>query len=310
MKSIRQAVEDYIALRRGLGFKLREAADLLRDFSDFLERNQSTCITTDLAVQWAKRTVHARPPKWGQRLSVIRVFAKHRSAADPRTEIPPLHLLPSAYARGVPYIFSERDIRRLERAAKALQPKAKLRRWTYSRLFGLLAVTGLRTGEALGLTRDAVDLNSGILTIRESKFGKSRLVPLHHSTTNVLRRYARMRDEEHPFPKTPAFFVSERGGPVSKSALTYIFHMLRCKIGIESGPGRRRPRLHDLRHAFAVRTILGWYRAGLDVERQMPLLSTYLGHAAVKHTYWYLSAVPELLRWAVVRLETTLGDLP
>ncbi|MBK5256086.1 MAG: tyrosine-type recombinase/integrase [Vicinamibacteria bacterium] len=208
----------------------------------------------------------------------------------------------------MPYIYSLAEIRHLMAATKKLHTTTGLRPWTYSTLLGLLAVAGLRVKEALGLNdQNDVDLGQGILTIRSTKFNKTRLVPLHPSTRDALRRYARRRDRIYPRPKTPSFFVSEWGTRLEHSCVSRTFYKLSRWVGLRGLTDHHGPRLHDFRHAFAVRTVIHWYRQGVDVDPRMPVLSTYLGHGHVSDTYWYLSSVPELLRLASARLERPQG---
>jgi integrase len=220
---------------------------------------------------------------------------------EPRTEVPPPKLLPPL-RRAKPYLYSEEEIQRLLSAALGLRPTNGLRRWTFYSLFGLLAVTGLRISEALGMRRDDVDLDQGILTIRDTKFGKSRLVPLHPTTQEVLLRYAARRDDDPERRSSPYFFVTERGRRLLVQYVHRVFWKLSRQIGLRAPSDHTGPRVHDLRHRFAVHTLLQWYRTGEDVERRLPALSTYLGHTCVRDTYWYLSACPELLEHAARRL--------
>lgn len=307
MSPLRQAVDEYLALRRGLGFSLQRTGFMLRRFAAFLEQEGAPYITRELALRWAQQPANAQPAHWARRLRAVRRFAQFRSASDPRTEVPPLGLLPHRYRRRSPYIYSDREIRRLIDVAKQLPSATGLRPATYATLFGLLAVTGLRISEALALNRNDVDEVEGVLTIRRTKFGKSRLVPLHSSTRRALQEYARRRDLVYPTPTTESFLVSERGARLVECTVRYTFNRLSRRIGLRSPADRRRPRLHDFRHRLAVNTLLRWYRADRDVERHLPALSTYLGHVNVADTYWYLSAVPELLQLAAARLEASGG---
>jgi integrase len=231
---------------------------------------------------------------------MVRGFARHLKALDPDTQIPPLGLLPHRCRQVRPYLYSDADIAALLAATRAVP--SPQRAATYETLLGLLAVTGMRLGEVVRLDRDHVDFDEGIVTIWNSKFQKSRAVPLHPTTVEALRRYARLRDRCCPHPKTPSFFLSTTGTRLSSDAIHRVFPRLVLSARLEHS-GRRRPRPHDLRHSFAVRTLLGWYRAGVNVDAHMPLLSTYLGHSHPESTYWYLSAVPELLFLASERLE-------
>lgn len=303
MTKLRDAVEGYLAMRRALGFKLRDAGKGLLDFVSFLERRRASHITTELALQWAMHQSHSQPATWAQRLTFVRCFARHCSATDPRTEIPPWGLLPYRPRRARPYLYSEKEIQRLLEAARGLPPIDGLRGWTYYCLFGLLTVTGLRISEAIGLAQHDVDLEGAVLTIHHSKFGKSRLVPLHVSTQQVLAQYAQRRDAFLGRRTTDTFLVSDRGRPLEGSAIRRTFYDLSRQTGLRGPSDNHGPRLHDFRHRFAVETLVQWYRCGQDVERRLPVLSTYLGHAHVTDTYWYLSACPELMGLATERLE-------
>ena len=306
MSELREAMEQYLDLRRKLGSQLRGADGVLRSFLAFAESQEASYITTDLALRWARQPAHVQPATWASRLRVVRRFAVWRSATDPRTEVPPESLLPYRYDRKRPYIFSDEEIGRIIHAARALPSLTKLKGYAYSTIFGLLSVTGMRVSEALALTREDVILDEGVLRIHRSKFGKSRLVPLHASTSEALRHYAKERDRLIPRAATPAFFLSERGTQVTGWATRYNFAKVSREVGLRSPvEGRRHgtgPRLHDMRHRFAARTLVEWYRTGVDVEREIPKLATYLGHVHVNETYWYIEAVPELLELATRRL--------
>jgi integrase len=236
------------------------------------------------------------------RLCDVRGFARHLVTVEPRTEVPPVRTLPPI-RRAKPYLYTDEEIQRLLAAALDLPPIDGLRRWTFHCLFGLLAVTGLRIGEALRMRRDDVDLRQGVLIIRDTKFGKSRLVPVHATTREVLLRYAARRDEQPDRQSSPYFFVTERGRRLLIQYVHRVFWKLSRRIGLRGPADHTGPRLHDLRHRFAVQALLGWYRAGEDVERRLPALSTYLGHGCVRDTYWYLSACPELMEHAARRLD-------
>jgi integrase/recombinase XerD len=304
MSALSQAVEDYLAVRRSLGCKLAENGRLLPDFVAYLEAAGASTVTTELAVAWATQPKDSTPVWWARRLAMVRGFARHLQALDPDTEVPPLGVLPHRCRRVAPYLYSDADIAALMAAARAL--RSPQRAATYESLVGLLAVTGMRLGEAVRLDRDHVDFDEGIVTIWNSKFHRSRAIPLHPDTVDALRRYATLRDEFCPHPKAPSFFLSTTGTRLDSGGIRHVFPRLVRDAGLEQ-PGRRRPRAHDLRHSFAVRTLLGWYRAGVNVDARMPLLSTYLGHSHPENTYWYLSAVPELLFLASERLERVEG---
>lgn len=305
MSTLRESLDTYLALRRGLGTELLRPAVYLRRFVDFLEREGASVVTTDLALRWATAPANSTPVTWASRLADARRFAAWLSATDPRTEVPPLGLLPHRYQRRRPYVYSDDEIRRIVGEARRLPSGLGLRAQTYATLFGLLASTGLRLSEALALDRADVDLRAGILAIRRTKFGKSRFVPIHESTRRALRRYADTRDALVRATVPPAFFLSERGSRITQCSARYNFVIVSRAIGLRApahghhyGHG---PRLHDMRHRLAARTLIRWYREGRDVEREIPKLSTYLGHAHVADTYWYIEAVPELLRLATQR---------
>lgn len=303
MSPLREAFVDYFAVRRALGFKLAKVDTTLRRFVEFAEEQGASHITTELALRWAQMPRHGDPSYHANRLRMVRIFARHCSALDPRTEVPPEGLLPHQFRRKAPYLYSDTEIVRLVEAARRLPSPTGLRAATQSTLIGLLAVTGMRRSEPIALDREDVDLAHGVITVRSGKFGKARLLPLHPSTQEVLQRYAELRDRLWPRPSTPSFFLSEIGTRVSQWALYAAFVKVSRQTGLRAPADRHGPRLHDLRHSFAVRTLLGWYREGADVERLLPRLATYLGHRHLHDTYWYLSATPELLHCAARRLE-------
>lgn len=303
MTALRTALSDYLEIRRALGFKLRDAGARLEKFVQFMESIEEPVITTHLAVLWAQSDRTILPTGWAANLSHVRLFAEYCSGIEPRTEIPPTGILPWRYHRKSPYIFTAEQIRKLLDAASDLTPYSGLRPRTYVTLFGLLAATGIRVSEAVGLERDAVDQARSLIEVRSTKFNKTRLVPVSESTMNALQSYASMRDKLIPKPVTPWFFVAPRGGPIYLRPLKVVFIELSREIGLRGATDHFGPRLHDLRHSFAVRTLLGWYRADQDAEQKLPQLSTYLGHSHPSDTYWYLSAVPELLAEATFRLE-------
>ena len=302
MSPMREVLAQYIAVRRALGAKLREPAVRLGHFVDFLQSQGAEFITTELALCWAMLPKNAQRATWARRLSIVRRFAVWLNAADPRNQVPPHRLIGGGRRRNPPHIYTDAELEQLMAAASRLPSHMKLRAHTYEALIGLLAATGLRPGEALALERSDVDLQSGILLIRDSKFGKSRFVPIHDSTGIALASYAKSRDELDLRLQSRAFFVTESGLPLLASAVRRTFAKISVTLGLRApGVGRRvgrGPRLQDFRHTFATRRLVEWYRAGLDVERELPKLSTYLGHSDIAHTYWYLSADPELLQLA------------
>jgi integrase/recombinase XerD len=304
MTRLREAVREYLNLRRSLGFRLHKAGKQLPAFVKFLEAHGASYITTKLALSWAQQPSTVQPAEWTQRLSIVRAFARHRSATDPRTQIPPEGLLPYRPKRAHPYLYSSKEIRCLLRAALSLPARGGLRPWTYHCLFGLLSVTGLRLGEARHLEIQDVDLQTGVLTIRNAKFGKTRLIPLHASTRRVLADYLARRDRRWPRRAVSSYlFVSNRGNQLDTGEIHRTFYALSRQIGLRGPADSHGPRLHDMRHRFAAMTLLRWYRSGKDVEQMLPYLSAYLGHVHVSDTYWYFSAWPELMREAMSRLE-------
>ena len=310
MSELDIAVEEYLTIRRALGFKLQDEGGLLHDFARFIEKQGISFITVNLAMRWAMQPKDVQPAWWAKRLSMVRSFTKYQNAKDQRTEIPPQQLLPYRYRRTSPYIYSDLEIHKIIDAAKQLLSKKGLRPHTYSTLFGLLAVTGMRLKEAINLTRRDVDLTNGIITIVETKFRKSRLLPIHASTQRALGQYENLRNCLFFNPIDPNFFISDLGTRLNASTVRYTFVQISCRIGLRK-PSKSHgygPRLHDFRHAFAVRTLLNWYRSDINVEQQMPKLATYLGHTHVNDTYWYLTGIPELLQLAVRRLENKTED--
>jgi integrase len=311
MNELRKALDEYLAVRRKLGFKLQRAGKLLYDFVLFTEKEGVSFITVDLALRWATQSSGCQTAWSAQRLSVVRGFAKYQSVMDPRTEVPSQELLPYRYHRGAPYIYSTDEVKRLIKAAQQLQSPLGLRAATYSTVLGLLVVTGMRISEPIGLNRKDVDLINGILTVYQTKFGKSRLVPVHPSTHKALQKYESLRGRIFPKPETENFFISEQGTRLTYWTVSRTFVKLSRQIGLRGAHDSYGPRLQDFRHSFATRTLLAWYRKGMNVDRHMPELSAYLGHAHVTDTYWYLSAVPELMQMAAMRLEQTQkGMLP
>ena len=308
MSKLREACEQYLQLRRELGYQLCGVDRLLRSFVAFAEQEGATHVTIDLALRWAQQPLGVQPSTWAWRLSAVRRFAVWLSASDRHTQVPPTGLLPGCYRRKRPYIYSDAEIQKIVRAAGRIASPAGLKGRTFSTIFGLLAVTGMRVSEVLALDREDVELKEGVLQIRRTKFGKSRLVAIHESTRQELADYARQRDRVVNRPGTVAFFLTERGGRVTGKAARYNFANVSREVGLRTATTNYRhgrgPRLHDLRHRFVVSTLLRWYRAGIDVEREMPKLTTYLGHVHVNVTYWYVEAVPELLELAARRLES------
>ena len=292
MKTLAEAVHEYLAVRRALGFKLRRETWSLPNFVAYLEANGSSAITTELAVRWARQPPGTTARWWASRLSSVRQFARHHHAQDPRTEIPPADAITSPKRRTIPHQYAEAEIVALMREASRL--RRPLTAASYTTIIGLLSATGMRVSEALALNRDDVDFDRELLTVRHSKFGKSRHVPLDPTTVQALRRYVRTCDHLRPHGKSSAFFLSSSGARVIYQNLQLVFMRLVDRAGLHRR-GHRRPRIHDLRHTFAMVTLRDWYRGGMDAQRRLPQLSTYLGHVAPSTTYWYLTATPELM---------------
>jgi integrase len=307
MSALRQAVLDYLALRRSLGYKLKHYDRALFDFVAYLERNEKSVITVAAAVDWASLPDQASARTQAIRLSVVRRFAMYVHALEPRTEVPSPALLPNSKRRPTPRIYTQDEILALTSAARELP--GPLMGDTYATLIGLLAVTGMRLGEAINLDRSDINERDGLLVIRQAKFGKSREIPLHRTAIAALHAYAAKRDIVIRRPRSPSFFLSQRGTRPFKANVSDVFPRLLRRIGLPD-QARHRPRIHELRHSFAVRTFIEWYKSGANVQAQLPLLSTYLGHVNPSNTYWYLTGVPELVCLVAERLEKNIGGLP
>jgi integrase/recombinase XerD len=285
VSQIRQAVERYLRVRRALGYKLLVEGRMLAQFAAFLDERGQDHVTTNAALQWATGPAGADPQWWAARLSVVRGFARFQAGFDNRTEIPPAGLLGrTGTQRQAPYLYSQQEIAALLRAARGM--RCTMRAATFESFIGLMASTGMRTGEAMGLDRDHVDLEGGMLTVRGAKFGKSRLIPLHASVIEQLDRYQHQRDLLRSGPATPAFFLSGAGTRLNHTNTSKAFNKLLTAAGIRAEP---KPRLYDLRHTYAVTTLADWYEQNLDVAHLLPTLSTYLGHVSPATTYWYYS---------------------
>jgi integrase/recombinase XerD len=295
-------VNDYLRLRRTLGFKLQREGQILPQLIAYLDAVGATTLTAELAIRWAQLPTGVHPVTWTHRLGAARGFAAYLKTIDPATEIPPRDVFAGQGKRPVPYLWSHDDITHLLDAASGLQPALKAA--TLQTLFGLLAVTGMRIGEVLGLDRRDVDLDGGVITVAEGKFRRQRLVPLHPSTADALRSYTTLRDRARP--TATAFFLSWRGdNRLSYSGVHRTFNQLTIQLGLRTADVT--PRMHSLRHSFAVRTLTDWHRAGEDVAGRMAVLSNYLGHVNPAGTYWYLSASPELMELAAARLDGHFG---
>jgi integrase/recombinase XerD len=303
MSSLRTAFDEYLTLRRALGHKLVLEGRLMQRFIAFAEHARTEYITTELALKWATQPTDARPAQWANRLGMVRRFARYRLPNDPRTVVPPPDLIPHQYRRVAPYLYSDGEILRLLKAARKLPSTIGLRPHTFATLFGLYVATGLRANEALHLDRDDVDLIHGVLTIRDSKFGKARYIPVHPSTQRALQRYAKIRDRLCRTPSCSRFFLTDRGTRVTYDTLRWTFVKVSRQIGLRAPGDSHGPRLHGFRHRLAINTLLKWYRRGVDVERHLPELSAFLGHAHITDTQWYLTATPQLLRYVLRRVE-------
>ncbi len=303
MSTLGEHVADYLRFRRALGYKLERAGHLLPQFVDYLETANAPTLTSDLAISWARLATNARPNYWAARLAVVRGFARYLQTIDPATEIPPAGVFPARRHRPAPYLWSEQDIAGLLKTTATLV--SPLRAATYQALFGLLAVSGMRVGEAAGLDRDDLDTANGVITIRHAKFDRPRLVPLHPTTTTALNAYLAERDRLCPAPASVALFITATGTRLNRSDVAKTLRQLTTTMGLRTDTIH--PTAHQLRHSFAVRTMIDWHRSGAHVDERIAVLSTYLGHVSPADTYWYLSASPELMALAADRLETRYG---
>jgi integrase/recombinase XerD len=304
VSALRGHVADYLRLRRALGYRLEREERLLGQFCSYLEAAGAATVTSGLAISWARQPVRAQPAQWAKRLGVIRRFAAWLHVLDPAAEIPPAGVFPARRNRPAPYLMSGDQVRMLLDGARAV--RTPLLAAGLETLFGLLAASGMRIGEAVALTRGDVSLDTGVITVREAKHGRERLVPLHPTTTSALRKYASDRDRLCPRPRSGTFFVSSTGTALDRSGAGKHFRKITIAAGIRTST--RRPRIHDLRHRFAVTTLTRWIREGQDADASIALLSAYLGHVSPSDTYWYLSASPELMELAALRLAGPEGE--
>jgi len=298
VSTLAEHLDDYLRMRRALGFQLGRHGQVLPKFVAYLEAAGATTVTVELSVAWARLPERIKPITIDLRLSAVRGFAHYLHALDPAHQVPPTGLLAVPRRRPTPYIYAPDDLVRVLQAARRL--RQPLRAATYEALLGLLAVTGMRVGEAVALTCDDVDLIDGVITIRHAKFDRVRLVPLHSSVTAALRDYAAARDRLCR-TRTGPFFVTRTGHPMTPKGVQRTFRLLTSELGLRTDTVH--PRVHDMRHSFAVHTLIDWHRDGVDVHAMLPVLSTYLGHVEPANAYWYLSAVPELMQLAAARLE-------
>jgi integrase/recombinase XerD len=298
MNTLNTHVEDYLRLRRALGFKLEREGRWLTGLAAYVDAAGASTLTSELAIAWASERAGAGPNGWAKRLGVARKFATYLQTIVPSTEVPPPGVFPARRHRPTPYLWSPQDIGGLLEGARALRPP--LRAVTHEAIFGLLAVSGMRIGEAVGLQRNDVDLGAGVITIRHAKFDRTRLVPLHATVTEALQRYATDRDRLCAKPRSEAFFVSSVGTQLNRSGVAKTLRQITTAMGIRTETVH--PHIHDLRHSFAVRTLIEWQRSRVSVDERISVLSTYLGHVSPADTYWYLSASPELMALAAQRL--------
>lgn len=302
-----ELAQDYLVFKRNCGYQMRgEGAELLL-FARYADQTgHRGPVTTEIAVRWAKLPETADPVYWARRYEVVRRFAKYRFLFDPHTEIPPKRLLGSSKRRLSPHIYSDEEIAALLQATSLLKPANGLKPHTYTTLFGLLLSTGLRISEALNLSKENVDLETDIITVMQTKFKKSRLVPISASTSQALQDYLTFRDVCHPEATAEKFFISEKGLSLNYRQVLYVFMKLRLHLGW-TGTGDRLPKIHDFRHTFAVKRLLKWIDEGKKLDRMIFALSVYLGHAQVTDTYWYISAVPALLTAVSNKFENFTG---
>lgn len=308
MSTLREAAAGYLALRRSTGYKYYREGLLISQFVGFLEEAGAGHVTVEAALQWAVLPAGADPSWHAARLSAVRGLASYLAASDSRHQVPPAGLLPRRSDRVTPYLYSPEEITALVRAARSLAHP--LRAAVFEHFVALMAVTGMRTGEVMGLDRGDADLDAGVLTVRGAKFGKSRLLPLHPDVTARMRHYVRQRDRLCPRPAVPAFFVSGTGTRLTHHNVSKTFRTLLAAAGISAPPGVPKPRPYDLRHSFAVATVARWYAEGTDVARHLPALSTYMGHVSPASTYYYLHACPQLMTAAAQRLEDAWKETP
>lgn len=310
MTALAQELNRYLTIRRSLGYGLSTAEQILRKFVGFAERENAEFISADLFMRWRESFGRANRQTWSRRLGMVRLFAQWLHCMNPKHEVPLQSLIPSRERRPHPYIYTEDEIRRIVKTAGELQSITGIRALTCSTLFGLIAVTGLRVNEAVSLDASDIDLENGVVTVRRGKLGKVRLLPVTDCTRMRLAEYAKERDRLLGAP-SEAFFAADHGKRLTRSRAEYNFAVVCQALGLRPLQKFHRhgrgPRIHDLRHTFAVRTLLHWYRTSREPGREMIKLSTYLGHGNPANTYWYVEAVPELLELASKRVEEALS---
>jgi integrase len=297
--------EDYLSERRALGFDLRISGDLITAFARFVdEAGHTGPLTTGIILDWVQgQAKHATPFSWARRLDILRPFAKYLTRLDPATEFPQTAIFGRSHRRLTPHIYSEQEIVDLLAAARRLTPSGGLRPATYETIFGLIAATGLRLSEARNLRCGEVDLDQGILTVRNTKFRKSKHVPLHATVVAALDRYMAVRARHDAINRDALLFLSSSGGPLATRTIHWVFQKLRAHLGWTARGAYAQARIHDLRHTFICRRVQLWHEHGADIDNAMAALSTYVGHAKVSDTYWYLTGVPDLMTIAGKRFE-------
>ncbi|MDJ0863350.1 MAG: tyrosine-type recombinase/integrase [Gammaproteobacteria bacterium] len=302
--NLRAEVNSYLTDRRRAGYALRIEGQQLLRFAQFAEQSgHQGPLTLELAVRWATASGGQQALTAARRIEVLRPFARYCQQFEPDTEVPPMRLFGGGHRRLTPHIYTEAELRALLDATAHLFPPGGLRGACCRAIFGLLASTGLRLSEATGLQRGDVDLDKGLLQIRGAKFGKSRFVPMHPTTTSALKRYVKSRDRDPKATQTEMFFVGDYGRPARSRNVEYAFQLLRRQLRWKPRGQHPAPRIQDLRHTFICRTLQRWYEEGGDMDRNILALSTYVGHAKVTDTYWYVTATPELMAIAARRFE-------
>lgn len=307
MTTLTQRLEEYIAMRRGLGFDMAFDKRVLGVFTKYADANGHTHVTAALFLSWKDNYGRANNTTWGRRLRMVRSFALWLQMRDDRTEVPPLGLVPRPnLRRSPPYIYTALELKLIIVEAGRLRSPYGLRGALYATVFGLIAVTGLRVSEALHLERSDVDLDNGLLNVKKTKNGCGRLIPIRPCVVERLERYAAERDRLVD-TKSSRFFIQEHGAPASPEGARYNFGQVLQQLGLRKPQRFCRygigPRIHDLRHTFAVHTVLDWFHAGRDIDGEMYRLTAYMGHTNPKNTYWYMEAIPELVQLAMERAE-------
>jgi integrase/recombinase XerD len=302
--NLRTILKDYLDMRRKLGYKLKTSESVLENFITFFENQKKTYLTTHLAVKWARKSKSTNPGCRADRLTILRGFAAYWKMIDPRTEVPPLHILGPHYKRATPHIYTDQQIAQILDATWKLPSKDSYTYWT---LFGLLLATGMRIGEALALDDEDIDLKQGLITIRKGKLDKPRILPLHATTRKILRQYIQKRDLMFLGSKPPAFFVINKGRRLSILMAQYTFRKVMNMLGLRTLLQLKSVRLYDFRHTFATRALTRFYQNGHDIDAKIHALSIYLGHKYIQCTYWYLTNVPELMNQVLSRLENKMG---